>query len=283
MYSLRTLSLGALSVACLLGAPRGANAAVTEIDIGLNPTFQQTGATTVVATGGFFSARAFLDSASDFDGGTLTYPGAGSPVALTPGDGATLAFGDSAATMAALNAAYPFGTYAFHLTNSATSATQDASLDYSTVADALSVPALTGASFNQLQGLNAGSGFTFDFNAFEQNPDATEGFLFLNVLDSSGNIVFSANPDVSATSVFMSGGALAAGQAYTFDLIFDSRIVDNSGDVPTEIFFDSHTSGAFSTAAAVPEPSTWAMMIFGLGGVGAALRHSKRKATVAVA
>ncbi len=133
MSYLGVLSLGALSVACILGAAGGANAAVNEIDIGLNPTFQQTGPTTVVATGGFFSARAFLDSASDFDGGTLTFPGAGSPVALTPGDGATLAFGDSAATMAALNSAYAFGTYAFHLTNSTTLATQDASLDYSTV------------------------------------------------------------------------------------------------------------------------------------------------------
>lgn len=281
MRNLSVLALGALSVACILGAPSGANAAVNEIDIGLNPTFQQTGATTVVATGGFFSARAFLDSASDFDGGTLAYPGAGSPVALTPGDGATLAFGDSAATMAALNAAYPFGTYSFHLTNSATSATQDASLDYNAIADALSVPALTAAAFNQLQGLNAGSGFTFDFNAFAQNPGASEGFLFLNVFDSGGNSVFSANPDVSATSIFMSGGTLAAGQAYTYDLIFDSRIVNNSGDVPTEIFFDSHTSGAFSTAAAIPEPSAWAMMLVGLAGLGAALRNSKRKTTVA--
>jgi hypothetical protein len=283
MRSLRILALGALSVACIAGAPGGANAAAHEIDIGLNPTFQQTGATTVVATGGFFSARAFLDSASDFDGGTLTFPGAGSPAALTPGDGATLAFGDSAATMAALNAAYPFGTYAFHLTNSATSASQDASLDYSIIADALSVPALTAASFNQLQGLNAGSGFNFDFDAFEQNPDASEGFLFLNVFGADGKNVFSVNPDVSATSIFMPGGTLAAGQTYTFDLIFDSRIVDNSGDVPTEIFFDSHTSGDFSTAAAVPEPSTWAMMIIGLAGVGAALRRRSARVSPAEA
>ena len=276
MRNLRVLSLSALSVACIVGAAGGANAAVNEIDIGLNPTFQQTGATTVVATGGFFSARAFLDSASDFNGGTLTFPGAGSPVALTPGADPTdpsLEFSDSAATMAALNAAYPFGTYAFHLTNSVTSASQDASLDYSIIADALSVPTLTAASFNQLQGLNAASGFTFDFNAFEQNPDADEAFLFLSVFDADGNSVFSANPDVSATGIFMSGGTLAAGKTYTFDLLFDSRIVGSDGDVGTEIFFDSHTGGTFSTAAAVPEPSTWAMMIIGLAGVGAALRR----------
>ena len=263
----------AFSIACILGAASGAKAAVNEIDIGLNPTYQQTGATTVVATGGFFSARAFLDSVGDFDGGAVSYPGAGSPLALTPGPDATLAFSDSAATMAALNAAYPFGTYSFHLTNSATSASQDASLGYAVIADALSVPTLTSASFTQLQGLNAGLGFTFDFNAFAQNPNASESFLFLNVSDAGGNILFSATPDPSATSIFMPGGTLAAGQVYNFDLIFDSRIVGADGGVGTEIFFDSHTTGAFSTAAAVPEPSAWAMMILGLGGVGAALRR----------
>jgi hypothetical protein len=282
MSNFKILTLGALSAACIMGAG-GANAAVNEIDIGLNPTFEQTSGTTVVSTGGFFSARAFLDSVSDFDGGTLTYPGAGSPVALTPGEDNTLAFGDSAATMAALNAAYPFGTYSFHLTNSSTSATQDASLDYTQTADALSTPALTAASFNALQGLNAGSGFTFDFNGFVQNPAASESFLFLNVTDGAGDTVFSANPDVSATSVFMPGGVLAAGQTYDFDLIYDSRIVGSDGNVGTEVFFDSHTGGAFSTAAAVPEPAAWALMLLGFGGLGAALRRSRRRAVARTA
>jgi hypothetical protein len=263
----------ALSIACVLGAAGGASAAVNEIDIGLNPTFQQTGATTVVSTGAFFSARAFLDSASDFDGGTLTFPGAGSPVTLTPGPDLTVAFGDSATTLAGLNAAYPFGTYAFHLTNSVTSASQDASLDYTVAADALSPPALTAGSFNQLQGLNAASDFTFDFNAFDPSPNADTNFLFLNVSDADGNTVFSANPASLATSIFMAGGTLAAGQTYTFDLLFDSRIVGMDGDVGTEIFFDSHTGGAFTTAGGVPEPATWAMLIFGFAGVGAALRR----------
>ena len=269
---------GAVSLVCILGAASGANAAVNEIDIGLNPTFQQTGATTVVPTGGFFSARAFLDSASDFDSGTVTFPGAGSPITLTPADGATLAFSDSAASMAALNTAYPFGTYSFNVTNSVTSASQSAALDYTVVADALSVPALTAASFNQLQGLNAGAGFSFDFNTFVQNPNANLNFLFLTVTDTGGNVLFSANPDPSTTSIFMPGGTLAAGQTYNFDLLFDSRIAGTDGDVATTIFFDSHTLGAFATAAGVPEPSTWAMLIFGLASLGVALRKRRTQA-----
>ncbi|WP_293904078.1 PEPxxWA-CTERM sorting domain-containing protein [Phenylobacterium sp.] len=277
-----TMAGAALSIACALGAAGGAKAAVTEIDIGLNPLYQQTGATTVVATGGFFAARAFLDSASDFDGGTLTYPGAGSPVALTPAPGATLAFSDSAGTLADLNAAYPFGTYAFQVTNSGTAASQSASLSYTVAAASLSVPMLTAASFNQLQGLDAASGFTFDFNAFAQNPDANLAFVFLDVTDSLGNDVFFRGLSPSTTSIFMPGGTLGAGQSYNFDLNFDSRITGADGGVATTIFFDTHTLGAFSTAAAaVPEASTWAMMIVGLGGVGAALRRRWAKGQTA--
>jgi hypothetical protein len=60
-----------------------AQAQVTDADVGVNPTFEQTGATTVSSTGGFFSARAFVNSGSDFAGGTLTYGGSGSPQTLS--------------------------------------------------------------------------------------------------------------------------------------------------------------------------------------------------------
>jgi hypothetical protein len=34
-------------------------------------------------------------------------------------------------------------------------------------------------------------------------------------------------------------------------------------------------------ASAVPEPSTWAMMLLGFAGLGFAFRHSRRKASFA--
>ena len=67
-----------LAVAALVTAS-AADAQLTEADIGVNPTFEQTDATTVNPTGGFFSARAFVTNASDFAGGTLTYGGPDHP------------------------------------------------------------------------------------------------------------------------------------------------------------------------------------------------------------
>ena len=50
-----------------------------------------------------------------------------------------------------------------------------------------------------------------------------------------------------------------------------------------DVVFDSnlplHQAFAFTTT--VPEPSTWAMMILGLGGVGAALRRRRAQAVFA--
>jgi PEP-CTERM motif len=45
-------------------------------------------------------------------------------------------------------------------------------------------------------------------------------------------------------------------------------------------FYDTHTDGSFSTAGAVPEPSTWAMLLMGFVGLGfaASLRGRKQGA-----
>ncbi len=264
---------GLLMGLMLSGAAGTADAGLTGVDIGINPTFEQTGSTTVAATGGFFAARAFLGSASDFDGGMLSYPGAGSPAPLTPQPGPLLAYSVGDASLADLNTAFPFGSYVFNVTNSVTLASQTATIDYSAVATPLSVPELTSASYDGLQGLNAASGFTFDFNSFAQNPSGNLAYVFLNVFDAGGTDVFSQGfLDPATTSIFMPGGTLAAGQSYTFDLVFDDRITGSDGTTPNTIFFDDHTDGSFTTAA-VPEPATWAVLALGMAGLGAALRR----------
>jgi PEP-CTERM motif len=257
-----------------------AEAAITEIDIGINPTFTQTGTTSVMATGGFFSARAFLKSSSDFAGGTLTLPDSSMQKLTLEPDPVFPVLGYSVGddSLDHLNTLFPFGTYTFTAPFSGGAPSQTESLDYTASADAGSIPTLDAGTFTGLQGLKASSGFEFDFNAFEpgSNPDAS-GLVFLNVLDSSDNAVFSTDGLVpTTTSIFMPRNTLAAGQDYTFDLIFDNRISGTNTDgLATTLFFDSHTDGSFSTA--VPEPATWTMMILGFGGLGLTLRRRAAK------
>jgi hypothetical protein len=273
---------GALCAAILATASWRADAAVNEIDIGFNPVFQQTGPTTVNPLGAFFSARADLDSASDFDGGTLTYPAPGSPGPLTPATGPILAFEPATfPTLAALNTAFPFGTYTFDATNSVTLAHQTDSIDYTVAAAALSVPTLTALSFNALQGLNASSGLAVDFNSFLTNSNANEGLLFVTISDAGGSVFSESFSDLTTTSFDLPGGTLSPGTDYTLDINFSERITGNDGAVPTTMYFDTHTLTDFSTSA-VPEPAAWALMLIGFGTVGLALRSRRRPAPAVV-
>jgi hypothetical protein len=278
-----------LAVAGLVGTAGLAHAQVQEADVGINPTFQQTGPNTVTSTGGFFSARAFIANQSDFSGGTLSYGGPGSPQTLTyvPVDVA-LEFGDSNGTFSNLQMAYPTGGYQFGLSGG-TMGPETVSLNFD--GDAYSnTPQLAAASFSALQGMNAAVPLTLDFNSMVVSPNATPGAnnIFFSIVNTSDNMTVFSSPALptTATSVTIPGGQLLPGQSYSFDLLFDDRITgtDPESGVFVEQFYDTHTDGTFSTAAgAVPEPSTWAMMLIGFGGFGLAVARRGRKHLATVA
>ena len=272
-----------LAVAGLVAGAGAAHAQLTQADVGVNPTFEQTGPTTVTSTGGFFSGRAFFTNTTDFDAGTLTYGGPGSPAALTPGSPPpSLTLGGSNPSFVGLQSDFPAGDYTFDLTGGTMGPTEFV-INYA--GDAYSnTPELTAASFSALQGLNAAAPITLDFNPMDVSPNATPGAnaIFFSVVNSSNSTVFNETLSTTDTSVTIPGGVLSAGQSYSFDLLFDDRIVDSSGAFLKTQFYDTHTDGSFSTAAgAVPEPSTWAMMLMGFGGLGfaASLRGRKQGAT----
>jgi PEP-CTERM motif len=268
----------ALSLAVGLGLSSAALAQVTEVDIGINPTYTQTGPSTVTSTGGFFSARAFLTSASDFDGGTLSLPGSGPPQPLTPSSGPILVYSATDADLAALNAAFPPGAYTFSLTNSMTSASETDTVDYSVAADS-NVPQFTAPTFAALQGAKAGQSIAVDLvSALQESPNANSAFEFLTLSDTSTGSTTSfsvSSVSPSTTSFVIPGSALAAGQDYLLDINFDDRITGTDANgVPTTVFFDTHTDVSFSTAA-VPEPAAWTLLLSGFGAAGVALRRRK--------
>ncbi len=282
MQEKRFMHAVGLAAAGLLATAGLAHAQLTEADIGVNPTFEQTDATTVNSTGGFFSARAFVTNESDFSGGTLTYAGPGSPQTLSyvPADLAW-EFGDSNGVFSDLQTAYPNVGYQFDLTGG-TMGPLSVTINYA--GDAYSnTPQLAAASFNALQGLNAADPIALDFNSMDVSPNANgENSIIFSITDSSNITVFSSGDlPTDATSVTIGAGILSAGQSYTFDLLFDDRIVADN----TEQFYDTHTFGSFSTAAgAVPEPSTWAMMLIGFGSLGfGAVRRGRKQVVVATA
>jgi hypothetical protein len=201
-----------------------------QADVGVNPTFEQTGPTTVTSTGGFFSGRAFFTNTTDFDAGRLTYGGPGSPAALTPGSPPpSLTLSGSNGSFAGLQSDFPNGDYTFDLTGGAMGPTEFV-INYA--GDAYSnTPELTAASFSTLQGLNAAAPITLDFDPMDVSPNATPGAnaIFFSITDSSSATVFSDTLSTDATSVTIGGGTLSAGQSYSFDLLFDDRIVDSSG------------------------------------------------------
>ena len=272
-----------LAVAGLVAGVGAAHAQLTQADVGVNPTFEQTDPTTVTSTGGFFSGRAFFTNTTDFDAGTLTYGGPGSPAALTPGSPPpSLTLGGSNPSFVGLQSDFPNGDYTFDLTGGTMGPTEFV-INYAGNAYS-NTPELTAASFSALQGLNAAAPITLDFNPMDVSPNATPGanVIFFSVVDSSNSTVFNETLSTTDTSVTIPGGVLAAGQSYSFDLLFDDRIVDSSGEFLKTQFYDAHTDGSFSTAAeAVPEPSTWAMMLMGFVGLGfaASLRGRKQGAT----
>jgi len=264
-----------IGLAGLVAAGGVAHAAVVSADVGLNPTFEQTGPTTLMATGGFFSGRAFVSSSSDYTGGTLSYGGPGSPQTLgfSPTDVGWEYGSPQDSSFSDLQALYPTGPYTFNLTGG-TDGPTSVSITYD--GDAYSnTPELTAASFDALQSLNAADSIAVDFNAMAPSPNATDTFVFFSVFDSSGATVTSGSFLPSdTTSAFIGANTLMPGQTYTFEVLFSDRIsgFDDVAGVPTTQFYDTRTDASFTTAGAVPEPSTWAMLLMGFLGIGVAVR-----------
>jgi hypothetical protein len=89
-----------------------------------------------------------------------------------------------------------------------------------------------------------------------------------------------APPGVASPSLIVITEAPATripGATYTWELHFSDRIPGEDFNRVNQLLgFDARTDGAFTTAATIREPSTWAMMLIGFGGLGYAARRRRR-------
>jgi hypothetical protein len=270
-----SLATTAIAAALAAGAALPAHADIGDAFLFKNLVRTQT-ASGVSDLNGFF-VNAGLDSQNpgDFDAVTLTFPDA-STLAIPMTAPTTFSNGPGFATQADMDAAYPFGDYTLTATNAMTAASQSVTLHYTADGYAQNIPALSDASFAALQGLNVNSSaLTIDFNAQSASPLGTSDYTFFSLSDGGPSCNFL---DASATSCTIDPHALLAGHTYSYQLDFSDRIESFPDGVLTGVDFDVRTIGSFTTA--VPEPATWAIMLAGFAGLGAALRMRRRARVV---
>jgi hypothetical protein len=270
---------------------QGARAQIVGADVAQNLEYQQTSGGVAAFNGGvnaFFYARAFFTNPGDFDGGSVSFPGPASPQSFN-GSGFLGSYYGIYQTGYLLptdmNTNYPTGiTYTITATNSVTLASESVQIPFLNPLYPSIIPELTTASFNALQNLNPSAAITINFNSSPVNPLATFGQDFLTITDLTTNtvVVGDAGLPSTTTSVTVGAGTFTAGDSYGFELIFDNGVQGQFGNVPTTARSDLRTFGLFTVPTAVPELSTWAMMLVGLAGLGiAGHRRAKRAAAAA--
>jgi len=263
-------------VAGLLAVSGPADAQLLQAGTFKNLANAQTGPTTVSPAGAFFNALAVFANPGDYSSASLTVNG-GAPQDLPLTSPTEFGIAPGFPDQAAMDAAYPFGTYVIALTAGAQPALSE-TLNYTADAYTSDIPQLAAASFNALQGLSTGlSSLTLNFNPFTPSGLANNSFTFFSIANSSQGCGF-LSP--SATSCAIDPQALSPNTTYSWELDFSDRIETDVNGVLTFTDFDVRTDGSFTTAIATPEPSTWAMMLLGFVGAGYLGRQRMRAAAL---
>jgi hypothetical protein len=112
--------------------------------------------------------------------------------------------------------------------------------------------------------------------------------VITNLTPNIGNLIFQISTDqdgnivgwhISATQSVIFPFLRITSEQGTIDGTFDEGVtsVGNPSFPSFPIAFNENDQGVWSMTAAVPEPSTWAMMILGFAGVGFLAYRRKSK------
>lgn len=112
--------------------------------------------------------------------------------------------------------------------------------------------------------MNADVPLSLAWSGFTPAPGINTPLVFLDITRvSDGQVQFERRGDNTLNSVLISANTLAPGTTYDLDLVYDNRI-DTAGagfaNATSEVAFDTRTDITFTTAA-VPEPSTAALLV----------------------
>lgn len=133
---------------------------------------------------------------------------------------------------------------------------------------------------------------------FSSDPNSTQAFVdtfkVTTIRDGTGAVTFSTNASNLLQALTFSGLVgdvtfVAGGQSFDVGILANGHLGDlenipilaNIENVLTikgiahgNAFYNGSTT--FAPTAAVPEPATWGLMLFGFGAMGARLRHKNR-------
>jgi hypothetical protein len=276
-HGIRSVLLAMASLAALPGARAGD---IEALNMFRNVGFQQTGdGPALIDHGTFVSTAVSTLGTASYASATVTFGGPSSPLDLAMNSATSYGYQSGAfATKADMDAAFPQGSYQYALSDPGPE--QLAAFDLGSDHYALSLPYLDGSSYSALQGADAGAPMALSFSPFVTDDAASFSFIFFTVYDyTEAQFVFVDGflPPDTALEV-LPANLLQAGHSYAYELIFSSRVLlpaSGSNQADAQVGFELRTTGLFETAAAVPEPAGWALMLAGLAGVRA--RRSLRR------
>jgi PEP-CTERM motif len=266
------LHVVALTAAGVLWAVGSAGAQVVSADVGLNESYKQTSNAGPDLEGAFFSARVFFTNLGDYKSGTLTVPTSPTttmyPLA-SQGYTPDVEIGyETTGSLSELQAAFPAGNYNFVVNANGSNPEVNLTIPYATPSAYPNVPGVT--NYDALNGMNAADSFTVDINGITPSPNATENHIYVDLYSTGGGGALLAEElPLDSTDFIIPAGLLSAGEDYYLDLVYDGRIAGGDDSTPPILvteFYDIGTEVDFFTA--VPEPSTWALMLIGFAGLG---------------